>query len=469
VGFPNDLTTQNFLEPTQKNQHVLTESSICLDYCYLEMVWSPFVTQLLEHDVPISTNIIRYPSASNAEWIQNSDLPNYEHLLKFSGTYTAIFWNHALQFSELVLNGQALLDSKLENVNLFEMVAAVSWTEGCRILTDAFSNGGKLPQRYFSWVVSCGDLDFLQFWLNIRPDLNEDDLAALGSLESALGCAISTYDEEKMDAIIAALVTQRHNLEAIAVEYLDYSPSHDRLLDAKAWEICDILSEQGVNVPPALVPSSKSILILPFAFPPMQSTYVLDSLYEAGFRDICMKDHLDAKGTFVTPLLLFLSYESYVCNWNTTSSILGWFLAKGSGLDEPWPDSLTKGTHLLGNIIGTYIFQEECARRFEHIFPPGFDDWISIHIVSPQAILGEEEAHYPPTQGVFDAELWQGIREALGDKTPDRCSCHCSSSGCVPMSLLCKAVLANSQVLGALPRYWGNKDCKYALRIDPLS
>jgi hypothetical protein len=465
---------------------MLTCPSTCLEMCDFNLAWSPFLTQLLEHDVPISTSFFSTPSTSRAEWIQRSDFANYEHLLESSGTYTAIVLKDDSRFSELVSNGQALLDSHLEDSNMYEIAAAMSWTEGCKPLIDAYRNGVKLqalPDEYFESVIAYGDLDFLQFWLNIRPDLDESDLIALGGLEFALNCAldddIAMPDMKKVDAIIAALVKQRRDLGALAAKQsseADYSPNHDRLLDVKAWEICDTLEEQGVDVPPALIPSRKCIYHLSHEYYPfLCATTVLERLYEAGFKDLCGKDHLDAKGTFVTPLLLYLSHAPYIDDWNITSSILGWFLAKGSDLDERWPGSPSKGTHLLGCMIGTYILQEEHVGKFAHVgrfahfFSPGFYDWISVHTASSQAILGEDQAHYSPTQGVLDVKLWQDIREALAEKTPDRCNCHCSSSGCVPMSLLCKTVLANSQVLGSWTVRWSNEDCKYAIRTDAPS
>jgi hypothetical protein len=389
----------------------------------------------------------------------------YEHLIDLSETYLAILSRDEGRLSAFLSNGKALLDSQLESLNLYEMTVSVAWRKGCELLIDHGVKLASSGHELFYWIVGSGNMDVLHFWLNTLPSLEEDDLKKLGTLELALECVLTsssrdvlttnehdryTLFQEMANAVIAALGRQRRDLEILAAKHLckaDYNLEHDSLLDVQAWDVCKALEMQGVDVPSALEPSLRCIYYmssLSDSFPGLE-IYILDALYEAGFKDFYIKDHLGAKRTFVTPLLYYLIQSLYLDSFGRTLSVLGWFLAKGSDLDELWPESPSKGTHLLGWRLGANIYEEEQARLCSCYFSPGFYDWISIHTASSQAVLGEEKARYPPTQGFLDADVWQCIREALADKTPDWCNCHCSLSGCVPMTLLCKTAFGSRQ------------------------
>ncbi|KAF2447283.1 hypothetical protein P171DRAFT_483329 [Karstenula rhodostoma CBS 690.94] len=438
------------LEHMEGTAHVTDNSGkTCLELCTVDRQWSPFITQLLEHDVSISARYFDDFVVYGSKGLRQHSFYGYEHLIEISDTYIAIIFKDASRFSELLSNGQALQDQELEILNLYEMAVAMSWTEGFGLLIKNRVRLRRTESGLFKSVVRYCDIDLLRFWLNIRPSLDPSDLKILGALELALDYTIETEDSEKIDAVIDALARQRRDLEALAVKHLceaDYSPDHDRLLDLNAWTICDILEDQGVEVPPALIPSRTSIYYFE-NFPRRNlNTGVLDALYKAGFKDLSKNDQLDASTTFLTPLIWNIAGGLLLpSSWNNIPIPLSWFLAKGLDLDELWPNSHTKGSHLLAWLVGRSVYREELARIRPGIHSsPNFYAWISIPTTSTQVVAGvvmeQEEAQRVLNQEVDEANLRSCIIDALADETSDLCECHCSPSGCIPMSLLFRSL-----------------------------
>ncbi|OAG06984.1 uncharacterized protein CC84DRAFT_1258202 [Paraphaeosphaeria sporulosa] len=420
----------------------------CLEVCDHDLVWSPFLAQLLEHDVPISINMFKFPPGDGPTWLQQSIL--LEHQLELPEAFIAIVLKDDIRLSALLASEQSDHNVSVELPGLYEMTAIMSWPEGCEIL---MKNGLKLAPRHYKhfwWVMNASDSDMLRFWLDIRPYLDVSDLQNLGSLEYAFDCIEYDWHTypifDRVDAIIAAIAKQRHDLGVFAAKNLyeaDYSPKHDRLLDVQAHEVCNMLENRGIFVPSALVPSRMCIYHSVPAIGGKISTYVLDALYKAGFRDLSQNDQSNGVNGFVTPLLFYLGRSVWLWQpWENILATLTWFLAKGSDLHEPWPYSASRGTHLLAWRIGWSLYQEELGRlNYIH----GFWNWIILRTTS-----SEEDPDATEEGGIGFAstqKAWQCIQDALEDKKPDECECHCSPSGCIPMTLLCRPFAAELRQL----------------------
>jgi hypothetical protein len=448
-----------------KSWQILTESRSCIRYCEFYPLWSQFLAQLLEHDVPIPSEKFARPSRNELLWLENTDLYKYDHLTSFSETYIAILMKDGARFSTFVSSGKALLDSQQERCSLFEMAVMMSWPEGCRILLDEGVNveNRQRGRGFLSWVIVYGNVDTLRFWLEIRPYLDPNTLENLGSLEYALSQVIEERDflyrvdawdrlpgsSEKISLVIASLAAQRRSLDALAGQHLhetEYPWRNNDLLDIYALRVCKALEAKGVVVPASLKPSSRCVYTaLGEQFPDL---YVLDALHDAGFRDVIPKIELDEQPDLVIPLLFYLRHsESKMRPWRKVLSVVEWFLAKGSSLDQAWPDSSIRGLHLLGWWFGFVFYRAEWP-RFDATFhtSTGLHDWITKQYSSSGQINGGLHGDKPQDYSLrfrsvheyTDATLWHRITDTLTDQTSDLCDCYCSKSGCVPMGLLCK-------------------------------
>lgn len=447
---------------------MLTKSRSCIRYCEFNPLWSNFLAQLLEHDVPVPSEKFAHPSRNEILWLENTDLYKYDYLTSFSETYIAILMKDGERFSTFVSSGKALLDSRQERCSLYEMAVMMSWPEGCRILLD---EGVKLETRrrgpgFLSWVVVYGDVETLRFWLKIRPHLDPNTLENLGSLEHALYQVIEERDflyrvdawdrlpgsSEKISLIVDGLVAQRRSLEALADRHLPGWETRWRsgglggLLDVHALHICKVLEETGVVVPESLKPSSTCVYTaLGEKFPDL---YVLDALYDVGFRDISAQFEPDDQPVLIVPLLFYLRHlESKMRPWRKVLSVVEWFLSRGSNLNQKWPDSSIRGLHLLGWWFGFVFFRAEWP-RIDPLFnaSTGVYEWITTHNRAARRV--HEDMHEDQSQDVSmrpgvvhddtDVKMWHRITDTLTNPTSDLCECFCSTFGCVPMSLLCK-------------------------------
>lgn len=251
-------------------------------------------------------------------------------------------------------------------------------------------------------------------------------------------------------AIIATLRKQQLDLESFATKHLrgsEYCSGPSRLLDREAWRICDVIKEQNVGVPAALAPSRRSVYHFPHLSTHRLSIGALDALYNAGFRDPSMDGRFGADTSCETPLLWYIAQRpSDPEVWENTVDQLSWYVAKGSNIDEFWPDSPTKGTHLLAWKLGSAIGQEKLARwNVPTQKSPGLCYWMSVRnetLRKTAGLLPEEDkgAHPNSNEDKSDTDMRQFIRTSLGDETSDLCHCHCAPSGCLPATLLYKSM-----------------------------
>lgn len=389
-------------------------------------------------------------------WLSRNDAFNYEHLIEPEIDQIMVLKDE-VRLSAYLSEGKALIDSMPKDLDLYQLAAMVSWSTGCRMLLDhrvAMKSRQDIKETLFDSVIFYGDLDLLNFWLEVRRDLDSISTERLGSLESALRHIMRCrkYLEpsvftEKARAIVKSLAAQHRSLKAAAIEQFertDFVLKNDRLLDLQAWDVCKIFEEHNIDLrgekkPPRMcVYEAWGSTILPIE--------ILDTLYEAGFRDHAETSYLDKNSSFASPILSNIGCVIYGDvffwrEWKEIASMLGWFLTKGSDLHQCWPKSVTKGTHLLGWYLGNRFYAEKVEPPDENYPSSTLKEWISLQKRTSEAVTkASKDGHSDSTivQQNTDIILWHCMKEALADMTPDTCTCHCSLAGCVPMTLFCR-------------------------------
>lgn len=437
-----------------RSTRLLTRIRTCIWYCGFTPQNSLFIKQLLDHDVPVSSDIRRTvvtePTTNLYGWLSHNRALNYEHLMS-SEIEKIMVLKDEERLSVYLSEGRALPNDTKKGLDLYKLAVDTSWPMGCRLLLD---HGMDLRPvihphvRFFRAIILYGDVDLLNFWLSVRPSLDPADREKLGSLEFALDWAVrlqrcldASLFTVKLKAIISSLALQRRTLRAVVTEHFrdtKYVLQDDRLLDLQAWEVCRILEKRGIYIPAALKPSS--ICVYNIQLSRTLSVEILDALYEAGFRDHAEESRSNEDISFISPIFFTLARVGCQESWTNVLRALGWFLARGSDLHKLWPQSAIKGTHLLGSRLGEFFYREEWARTYGAV-SPRLNEWINNRKRSCEAVSEQsKEGHANPTvdQDNTDNLTWYCMREALADKTPDLCKCYCSFAGCVPLTLLYK-------------------------------
>lgn len=444
---------------------MLTKTSTCILFVHgRNSHYSLFFSKLLELDLPVSRCS---SSLLLVSWLAQNNFHKYEHLVEVPETYHAILSKDSARLQCLLRSGKAMDDNEEDIYDLYTLAATASWVEGCQIL---FNNEVRLLPSHkfgdgylFSIIIGYGNIDLLKYWLRIRPSLDEAAIERLGSLELALECVAKKkdFDSKKLDIVVAELSKQRRDLETLAMKHLSikkYSPKANTLLDSQAYLVYKMLVDKGIDVPMVLRPY-KTSLYCPESC--LYETDVLDTLYQAGLRDMAYPDGVGQPLAFVPPILVSLA--SYSCrgrSWATVVSNLNWYLVRCSNIHLSWPGSTSKAIHMVGWKLGYWLYCiSENGAKEDRLRPRDLEiiKWMSNRIEASQGELrrtrdkGISRASMKTlslqqnSNETPDARVWRCFTSSLSDCTPDLCVCHCSASGCIPITLMCRSSMPHKR------------------------
>ena len=232
--------------------------------------------------------------------------------------------------------------------------------------------------------------------------------------------ALRASSDEIISCLGNALVLRRTRLYNLATRKLDrkdledLNVTGDRILDEKAFEVCEVLKSRNIPIPSALrTPSHRTTV---FHYENLSPT-LGESLHGHGFIDV---DSFDGSG--LTPLMRMGS--PYRTNIEPALQRVTWLISKGADPRrkpdkcEPmyWNPSSTAAHYIcswVGVAIGGGWRSPYVKRTTFFAILNGLDD-------DCQSLSGK---------------LWSS-------KSYDGCLCACSSHGCTPVTMMLKGIRA---------------------------
>jgi len=333
---------------------------------------------------------------------------------QYSGLLKAMFLRSERDFEILIVQDKSILDKGMNGFSLFDPVTSLGWTAGCELL---YKKGAKIWQpnskddlsflgidSILARAIESSIISVLKFWIEIAPELSEQQLEHVGYLEDALdfishlGISENTYQENHIKGyylevileIVSGLAHRRRKLQDLAnANRIVGCPRWKRYELANAHALCiyEELITRGVHVPPYLRPHGGNLYASRYG---LFGICIKDSLYNAGFRDID-EDHV------LPPLL----HDLTLCGFWIRDEIipmLEWFKEKGVNFQVEWPNSRISALHCLAWGLGKpqYLFR-------------------------------------------MTARIWEAVGHFWEHQDyPDGCDCRCSVSGCLPVTAFLK-------------------------------
>jgi hypothetical protein len=284
-----------------------------------------------------------------------------------------------------------------------EQATILGWCKGCEILLD---NGWAVRSAspILRAALISGDADTITFWLAQRRFADESELSSIGDPIDCLNVNIWGTKATETTILINDIIEQRRLLKATAEANLP--PKHmwqrNRLPDAQAKTIFDILRARGVTLDVSLRPTQHSIFHAIFDY----HLTTADMLYEAGFRDL---EQTDYEPQIPSPLI-----------WNIVKgnfSLFHWLRAKGANMADTWPGSGVTVIQCLGSSFGALQF----------------------HLVHEFSRGNLEQLHDYQS-------FWLSLFEGLSQ---DQCHCGCTKGGgCTFVACFVKAAMNDTNPQG---------------------
>jgi hypothetical protein len=299
---------------------------------------------------------------------------------------------------------------------------AASWPLGLRILLQAGSrelinvtdNVGFLPISY-SVYHQC--LEAVQLLADANSPLYSTAVGSNSTLhKNVVQDAMGSSTLQIVDYLLQHLCDRRRRLQLLAVQELSAHENgvtfpDDRVLDARAQVIHQRLIQHGTPVPASLrVPRGtvyESILYIWRTHRSIYRAIIAQKFYDAGFYDI---DEYNTTG------LTLLMRRWTTVNKDVVDRLLffSWLIEKGARLDKF--DMVDEGEHKpASHYLGEYL----------------------MHLLRPCDVL--EQPHtfsFVPSIKT----IWHLIHQVITELTCDSCVCACSSTGCVALTQMLKAI-----------------------------
>ena len=294
---------------------------------------------------------------------------------------------------------------------LYTLATMLGWALGCELLwsysvplagtitrqsasatVKYFNNDRIADMPLLELAVSSGQKDTLEFWLSRQWTLSVEEFDQIGPLD---GNIVDTTPAHLFDTVLDSVVLQREKLQSLAEENLDRNESrlHSKgLLDVNAFTVVDKLTQKGITVHPSLRPTRRTIWYQYLAY--ANAVDCSRRLYDVGFRDLTSAP--------ISPLLWWLTTVHFIECAAEMMELVEWFISKGATLYERWPLSDTTALHCLAWQFG------RCVPWRTRIIPP---------------------------------DLASRISDFLSDTFCDTCSCGCSTSGCLFITIFFRSFL----------------------------
>lgn len=253
----------------------------------------------------------------------------------------------------------------------------------------------------------------------LRPAVRNQPQSTLG--RAIYEAASQPTDQAKISiakSVIIIAANQRRKLTALLSHYLPKNPicAHlsfeDQLLDVYAFDAVTALKQHGVSIPISLKFNEYRGTIYHYDDLIRE---LLDSLWEAGFRDLNEPDHNGA-----TPLMLLESYDG---GW---AKQVNWFLDKGVN-----PNQQIQQIHQ--NSYWTCNSEARCCPCLK-----------SGHIVMHFLAFNLSRLEWPNIEreiqalDVVDPRLKTMLQDIFNNEIRDACKCACSSAGCRAINIIVK-------------------------------
>jgi hypothetical protein len=387
---------------------VLTADRTCVDLIVFGHN-AELVEDLMDHG--ISTSIGRYIGRMNwnLEWAGINFNGFEENLLDCSDRMKAVLYKDEARLRDVVADKDYASNSEHDGYSLYEMTTLVGWRRGCEILWENMIpiEVVECHNTLLYLAINSKQLDVFKFWLDIRPRLDGKALDCVGTLEAAFDTVVSSKPfKDWIDMIISALVQQRTELQRLWESRLCSCGQFDteRVLDARAQRVFKVLRKRKVPVKPCLRPARGSIY-----FGHHDRLNALEALYEAGFHDLTAEDFSNLQPKMVSPLFFLVTSGQSIYN-RDLARVAQWYLGKGATLDEQWPG---------GCITLSSCLAWKLGNRYMDI-----------------SLMASEENEI----GKFAL--------LCAERGADTCTCHCSSSGCLWVTMACKGLLTPHGYLG---------------------
>jgi hypothetical protein len=274
--------------------------------------------------------------------------------------------NHPMMFSMLSKSESALeelirKDPNIVNQNLgkmspLELATDCEWPVGCEVLLQAGAMIARTGDSLLDIAACSMCKDIVQFWLDKRRLVSQDDLEHIGSPEQLLAQRYEMMGNDLQQLFIDHIITVHQELAEMAQSALPDSVSgtSNRILDAGAGNVYNNLVRAGVDVHPSLCPSWPSMYQAPFSYDLYTSEKLFEKLYSTGFLDLELKD--------VSPDMMSpVQWNALLYNF----SLCEWLLSKGVSLDKRRHASQVTARQILGFVVGSTLQYFEGSRSLE--------------------------------------------------------------------------------------------------------
>ncbi|KAJ0423612.1 hypothetical protein BJY00DRAFT_38740 [Aspergillus carlsbadensis] len=289
--------------------------------------------------------------------------------------------------------------SKEPAIGIYRLLSiSMVWPEGLRILLQSYAP--ELPEATMSDLLEdailCGVKASVQALLDFAPPIGATHLRKCISVDIwaiVAGCFIT---RRKTLLRLGLTVLPRHAQQRLGLQ-------KDLLPDQSAHEVYAELEAVGADIDQTLRPCDKRPI-----FHHALQIHQMESLYEAGFRDI---NAVNEDG--YTPMLclpeapeIFVDHSSYVFDRAL------WFFVKGASPYLLQGNSHTTPKHILSANIAYALYTG-----------PLHDSWSN----TSEARTSHQDL----------------LRQVCTTDCRDKCHCYCSIAGCSSLSMALRQVLSN--------------------------
>lgn len=267
----------------------------------------------------------------------------------------------------------------------------------------------------------------------LRPENRE----FWGTLGLAIAVAASCDRDQVLrarrivESVIVMEANQRRKLHALLSHYLPessigpHSLFEDKLLDVYAFDAVTALKQHGVAVPISLEFGKycRTLYHLWYLTPE-----ILNSLWDAGFRDINEPNH-----TGRTPLMLpNWSHFDFDC-FEAWLKRVCWFLAKGVDPEQKIQQIHQNSYWSCNSKVGC-----PCLKSGHTVM-----HFLAFNLSQMRSWLDSRHYHL---FGCKDTRLLAVAKDIIDNETRDTCKCACSSGGCRAINIIVKENLPTTHL-----------------------
>lgn len=177
---------------------------------------------LLDHGISSTTPATSDICSNNVQLVQPFTVQNPD-AFECPDVVKAIFLKSEDDLENAITLNKEELNTAVHGYSLIQFATLLGWARGCEILLE---NGAEIKGGRFDntplllCAIFSSDVNVLRVWIDLGPDLDDEEVSRVGHLEDTLesayeaGKARGTF--ELLDAIISEIVQRRRELQRIA-------------------------------------------------------------------------------------------------------------------------------------------------------------------------------------------------------------------------------------------------------------